>query len=179
MAFLNPLALKNDLGFQLSFLASFGIFYVAPMFLGKGQIHRQASFGISQDRQDEEEKSNWFKQIAFETLAAQAMVFPLLIYKFGTLSLVGSLANLIVLPLIPLAMGLSFFSGLGMIVFEPLGRLVGFVSYPFLNFIVKTIELFAGLPLAGLSGVFISPLFLIVCYAALLLLIYSVYRQNA
>ena len=170
MSFLNPIALKNDLGFQLSFLASFGIFYIAPKLLGKKQAFSRV--------QDSENKPNWFKQTAFETLAAQAMVFPLLIYKFGTLSLTGSLANLIILPLIPLAMGLSFSSGLAMIIFEPLGRIIGFVSYPFLSFIVGTIEFFAGLPFAGVNGVFISPLFLVICYAALGFVFISMEKRN-
>lgn len=156
MCFFDPLALKNDLGMQLSFLASFGIFYVSPLFNKKRLITRQVQGG--------EVKENLFGQTIFETLSAQLMVLPLLLFKFGSLSLVGMAANFILVPWIWLAMGFSFFSGLSMIVFEPLGRMIGFFSYPFLNFFVKTIEFFAGLPMAGVSGVYISPLILVVCY---------------
>ncbi len=156
MSFFDPLSLKNDLGLQLSFLASFGIFYVAPLFLEKEQILQRA--------QDKMNQPDFLKQTVFETLSAQLMVLPLLLFKFGTLSLTGVLANFILVPWIWLAMGFSFFAGLGMIIFAPLGRIIGFVSYPFLNFFVKTIEFFAGLPLAGARGIFISPLFLALCY---------------
>jgi hypothetical protein len=65
-----------------------------------------------------------------------------------------------------------------MIVFEPLGRIIGFVSYPFLNFFVKTIEFFAGLPLAGASGIFISPLFLAVCYLGIFWFIWRIKKTT-
>lgn len=167
MSFLDPLTLKNDLGLQLSFLASFGIFYVAPKFLENRR------------NLDREAKPNFFKQTAMETLSAQLMVLPLLLFKFGTLSLIGVLANFILVPWIWLVMGFSFFAGLGMIIFEPLGRIIGFVGYPFLNFFVKTIEFFAGLPLAGLSGVYISPLVLVVVYVGLFLWVFQVSKSRA
>jgi len=169
MSFLNPLALKNDLGFQLSFLASFGIFYVAPSLTRRSRLTRRG--GINNDHEAEQ---NFFEQTILETLSAQLMVLPLLLFKFGTLSLVGILANFILVPWIWLAMGFSFFSGLAMIVFEPLGRIIGFVSYPFLSFFVKTIEFFATLPLAGLTGIYISPALLVVCYLGIFWFIWRI-----
>ncbi len=169
MSFFDPLALKNDLGLQLSFLASFGIFYVAPSLTCWASPTRRHDL-------DTEQKQNSFAQTVFETLSAQIMVLPLILYKFGTLSLVGILANFILVPWIWLAMGFSFFSGLAMIVFEPLGRVIGFFSYPFLNFFVKVIEFFAGLPMAGLSGIYISPLLLTVCYLGIFWFIYRIHK---
>lgn len=169
MLLASPLALKNDLGFQLSFLASFGIFYVKP---------RLMRAGIFENNEDENRGFDW-KNMILETLSAQAMVLPLLLFKFGTLSLVGMLANFLILPMIPLAMSLSFLSGLGMILSEFFGRVIGFLSYPFLALIIKIIEFFSGLPGAGMQGIYIGSWFLIVCYLGIIVfLVFSRKNEN-
>ncbi|MEW5805139.1 MAG: ComEC/Rec2 family competence protein [Patescibacteria group bacterium] len=158
MVLIDPLSLRYDLSFQLSFLAAFGIFYLAPVWF----------------KQKHGEEKNWIlelKKIAAETLSAQAMVLPILIYNFGSLSLTGMLANFLVLPLIPLAMSLSFLSGLGFLVYPALGQTIGFLSFPLLSLIIEIIRGFARFPLAGISGIFIAPLLIIIYYGFIGLII--------
>lgn len=159
MLLVNPSLLREDLSFQLSFLAAFGIFYLAPVWLSQEQQEKTSGGWVE------------LKKIVAETLSAQAMVLPLLVYRFGQLSLIGLLANLLVLPLIPLAMSLSFLSGLGFLLWSGLGQGIAFFSYPLLNLIVAIIKLFARLPFAGLSGVFLGPLAMILYYGLILLFI--------
>ena len=86
MLLVNP-AWLTDISFQLSFLATFGVVVVAPIIL--------------------EKLKNWPKFIAGDlavTLAAQAMVMPVISQNFHQISLVGLFANLLVLWTIPFIM---------------------------------------------------------------------------
>jgi competence protein ComEC len=91
MVLWNPLILKDDISFQLSFLATWGIINIAPYFAGR--------FNFLPDV---------FSEALATTIAAQIMVTPLLIYFMGTFSLVSVPANLAILPFIPMTMSLGF-----------------------------------------------------------------------
>ncbi len=91
----NPWLLTRDLGWQLSFLAFAGIAVVAPvletrLFRNPGSI----------------------KKVAIESFSAQLITFPLIMLVFGRFSVIAPLANMLVLPLVPAAMGLSLVAGL-------------------------------------------------------------------
>jgi len=81
----SPSALLEDLGFQLSFLATIGIVYLSSFF----------------------EKILKSRIIA-ETISAQIMVLPLIWYKFGEFSLFSFLNNILLAPFIPFLMLLGF-----------------------------------------------------------------------
>jgi competence protein ComEC len=51
------------------------------------------------------------EEAVVSTLATQLMVLPLLLYQTGLLSVIAPLANVLVLPLIPVAMLLAFVTG--------------------------------------------------------------------
>lgn len=92
---LDPSYLWGDLGWQLSFLSLLGIILLAgpiQSFLPK--------------------KLKVVGEILAVTLSAQIMTTPLLIYKFGFVSLVAPLANLLIMPLVPLLMLAGFVAGL-------------------------------------------------------------------
>ncbi|MDO8259873.1 MAG: ComEC/Rec2 family competence protein, partial [Candidatus Magasanikbacteria bacterium] len=134
MVFLNPLILRNDIGFQLSFLATLGLVYFSPVF------------------------ELWFKklpdaicQLLSATLAAQVLTLPIIILSFGKLSLISPIANVIILGFIPIAMFLGFLSGgLGMI-WLPLGQITGFLGYIVLDVIIKISELLSRIPYASVE----------------------------
>lgn len=93
----DPSYVWGNLGWQLSFAAFAGVMILAPL----GQRY---FFG--------EAKPGNIRQILGETTAAQIVTAPLLMYSFGYFSNVALIANLFVLPLIPLAMALTFIAGL-------------------------------------------------------------------
>lgn len=98
----NPLYIWSDIGWYLSFLAFFGVLIVAP--LAKAYIFNNRKFGI-------------MGEVVLESLAAQVMALPLILYIFNESSYVVLLANLLVVPLIPVAMLFSFVAGMaGMLV---------------------------------------------------------------
>ncbi len=91
---INPGYVK-DLGWQLSFLAFFGILVLAPLVARRFNIQNPIAL------------------LVIESLAAQLMTFPLIAVAFKQISIIGPLANVLILPLVPLAMMLTFVAGLG------------------------------------------------------------------
>ena len=88
LLFVNPKLLRDDIGFQLSFTAVFGIIYIFPfikVFLEKIKI------------------TNKFKirDVLGVTLAAQISTGPIAAYYFGVLPILGIIANLLVLWALP------------------------------------------------------------------------------
>lgn len=113
----NPLYLAFDPGFGLSVAATAGLIWLAP---------------IIETRLTRITNAFWKNAIA-TTLAAQVAVLPLLLYDTGNLSLVALPANLLAMPLVPLAMGLSALAGVAGALFAPalpmLALIFGFPAY--------------------------------------------------
>ena len=84
----NPFYVWGDLGWYLSFLAFFGVLMIAPMVAKKLFKKEPKLLGM----------------VVLETLAAELMTLPLIMMSFNQLSLVGLIANALVVPLIPFAM---------------------------------------------------------------------------
>jgi len=94
MLFLNPLSLRYDLSFQLSFLAMLGILTLYEPFYNFFKFLPR-NFQI--------------REILSLTLSAQFFVLPLTLYHFGYLSLSSILSNILVCPLFPLLLFLLIF----------------------------------------------------------------------
>ena len=106
--------------------------------------------------------------LVFEALAAYIMTLPLILHSFGTLAVAAPLINVIVMPLVPLAMLLSFVAGLAALTVPLVG---GWISWPatvILRFIVGLIE--RTLKLAP-ANVVVSARFMIIWYGFMALLI--------
>lgn len=56
------------------------------------------------------------------TFAAQVLTLPLILYQFGNLSLVSPLANVVIVPVVPFAMGLGALALIGGLLWLPLGQ---------------------------------------------------------
>jgi competence protein ComEC len=122
----------TDLGWLLSFLAFFGILVLAPVIEARlGHPKRVVA------------------RLFIESFSAQLLTIPLILFFFGQLSIVSPITNLLILPMVPLAMALSFGAGLaGML----LPAFAGWFAWPaatLLAFMIKLISAFAALPFAG------------------------------
>ena len=133
ITFLDPQSLSS-VSFQLSFLATAGIVYFYPL------TYRFLS-GIH----------DFFREPLALTLSAQLAVMPIIIYNFGTLSLISPLANLLVgWAIIPL-MALTFLTGFFGVIIYPLGQFFGALDLVLLTYFVKIIELLAKIPWASVQ----------------------------
>lgn len=101
----NPLYLAFDPGFGLSVVATAGLIWLAPL------IEARLSFV----------RSSFWQNAVATTLAAQTAVLPLLLYETGNLSLVAIPANLLVMPIVPAAMGFAALAGV-------MGALLGSIA---------------------------------------------------
>jgi competence protein ComEC len=84
--------------------------------------------------------------VMLETLAAELMTLPLIMMTFGQLSVIGLLANVLVVPLIPFAMLFSAIAGTaGM----ALPALAGWAAWPanlLLTYMLDVVRLLSGIP---------------------------------
>ena len=106
MLLLSPLLLFH-ISFQLSFLATAGLLFLAPIF--REHLHRLPSFIAG--------------SLAI-TISAQLATLPILAWYFNQLSLSALLANLVVVPLVELVIVLGLFGGVAAFIFPMLGLFV-------------------------------------------------------
>lgn len=130
---IDPSFMWGDLGWQLSFAAFTGVMIVAPLL--------QAYFFGNK-------KPGAIRQILGETISAQLVTLPILIFAFGQFSNVAVIANLLVLPLVPLAMVLTFVAGIGALVVPGLAEGVGAPAQWLLTYMTTIIEYLSKVPWA-------------------------------
>jgi len=152
MVYLSPKVLVFDLGFQLSFGATLGLIYISPI-LQAWLEPKEDDSSLAQitGKKKFVESMGSLRSILIATLAAQIAVLPLLVINFGQLSLIAPVANLLILPFIPATMLLGFLGALGGLIFLPIGQVFGWITWLFLSYEIKIIELLARLPLAVIS----------------------------
>jgi len=127
MLFVSP-GFLFDVGFQLSFMATLGILLVNPRL---NWFNRLGSFG-------EDVKT---------TLSAQIATLPVLLSTFGSVGVLGILVNVLILWTVPILMVLGTVGVLAGLIFAPLGKIILFLSLPFLLFFEKVVTFFGGFQL--------------------------------
>jgi len=165
MLFQNPLILKFDLGFQLSFLAMIGIVFFSSFFKEKMKIIPDLPFFPLRD-------------VISLSLSAQIFTLPLQVFNFGYFSIVGILANILAVPLLPFlivsAFLFLFFSLFSKILSAPFY----FLSFLFLEILEKIIAFFGGLPFAIFS-LKINAFLLFFSYLFLILFGLLIFRKKS
>lgn len=135
MLFLNPYLLRYDTGFQLSFLATLGLIYLAPRF--NVWFANLTNF--------------WsFRTNLSATLSAQIMTFPIIFWEFGRISLVATLSNILILPAIPITMLFGFFAGLTGFVSLKIAEIVVLPAWLFLSYQIFIVKLLSAIPWASI-----------------------------
>lgn len=131
---INPGYAWGDLGWQLSFAAFAGVMIIAPLM----QCYL---FG--------DKKPRIIRQILGETISAQLATAPIIILTFGQFSNVAIVSNLLILPLVPLAMLLTFISGVGYLILPTTAVVIGMPATWLLDYMVVVTEFLANLPWAA------------------------------
>ncbi|MFA6050147.1 MAG: ComEC/Rec2 family competence protein [Candidatus Paceibacterota bacterium] len=158
----NPSLLPTDASFALSFLATFAIVNVTALispFFGKLPSFLKV------------------RETLTETMATQIFVLPYLLYQIGRLSVIAPISNLVVLPLIPPIMFLTFI--VGVIGFVPLLALpFAGALYLLCLLVIKASHLFASLPFAAFD-VSISLVTMIAIYIFIFALGYFLTKKRS
>lgn len=128
---INPSFMWGDLGWYLSFAAFAGVMILSPLLL---------------DYFWGRKSTNQAHQIFLETLSAQIATAPIIAYTFSTYAPLSVLANLLILPFIPVVMILTFVAGIGSLIFGNLAALFGFPATVILNYMTAVISRLSELP---------------------------------
>lgn len=130
---LQPSYVWGDMGWQLSFSAFTGVMIVAPLL-------QTYLFG--------DKEPGVFRQIMGETVSAHLVTIPIIALSFGTISNVAIIANLLVVPLVPLAMLLTFLCGMGVVVGLPFVGLLAVPTEWLLGYMTNVATFVANIPWA-------------------------------
>jgi competence protein ComEC len=150
MLFFNPLLLRYDVGFQLSFLAILGIIYFYQFFFEKFK-----------------KLPKLIKESLASTLSAQIFTFPILIYNFGQISLISPLSNVLILPILPVITILGFIFSFFGIIFEPIGYFLSFPCWLLLSYLLKVVDFCSKIPYSFLT-LKVNFIFLLISYSILI-----------
>ena len=135
MLALNPLLLKFDVGFQLSFLAVLGIIYLKPIFDKWLNKILPQKFNA--------------KSVITMTFAAQIGTLPILIYNFGRISFISPLTNVLIVPALPYVMGAGFIFSLASVLWLGLGKILIWPTWFFFAYVTKLVEWLSKIPFAA------------------------------
>lgn len=89
-------------------------------------------------------KPGFVMEIVLTTIAATVMTLPIILYYYGTMSLISVVANLLILPTLPIAMGLTFATGV-LAGIPGVEVAVAFVATKILEFHIAVVEFFGGM----------------------------------
>jgi competence protein ComEC len=134
MIIINPFLLVYDVGFQLSFMATLGLILISPhieYYLSK----IPELFGA--------------KPFLIATLSTQVAVLPLLLYQKGQFSVVAVVVNVLVLPMVPVAMLLTFIMGMVSYFSVTLATIIAYPTYLSLSYIIELAWWFSKLSFAS------------------------------
>lgn len=141
----------GDVGWQLSFAAFAGVMLFAPLL-------QAYFFG--------DKKPGMIRQLLGETVAAYLVTLPILIVTFGTVSFVAIIANLLVVPFVPLAMLGIFVVGMLASILPVAGDFFSATLEMVLGYMVAAADFLAALPWAQME-VTVPPWTASLLYAAI------------
>lgn len=158
---INPSYMWGDLGWYLSFAAFAGVMIFAPLF-------QDYFFGPK--------KPGILRQILGETISAQLTTLPIIAMSFGIVALYALPANILVLPFVPIAMILTFATGVLALLFPVAAPIVGVPAYLLLRYMTTIVDMFANIPNASVE-ISLNVIGLAILYA--LLIIAGMYIQRS
>lgn len=120
-----PLTLGYDVGFQLSFLATAGLVYLTPVIT---PLFNWVTQRVS------------IRDSLTSTIAATLATLPLIIWQFGQVSVISIVVNMLVLPFIPLVMGLGAIAVLASVMWEPIGLIMAWPVWLGLSYILEVVK---------------------------------------
>lgn len=152
----------GDLGWQLSFAAFAGVMIGAPLI-------QAYFFG------DKPERS--LRRIFIETVAAQVWTLPILLLSFGGFSVVAPIANVLILPLVPLAMLLTFIAGISGLVLPAIAAVIGWPAQGLLAYMTSVATFFGELPWA-VQQMNITPYMFVGMYVVIIASTYYMWHRT-
>jgi competence protein ComEC len=158
----DPNSLLYSASLHLSFLATAGIIYLSE------SIKKIVEKYLTRPS---------LVELVTTTCAAYFATVPYVMHTFGTVSVYALIANVMALPLVPLAMLLSFVTIVMSYISEPVALLFGYADTVLINVILFIAHAIERLPLAYLT-LSISRTFMIVFYVIIAFVIFYFARKR-
>ncbi|MBI5401045.1 MAG: ComEC/Rec2 family competence protein [Candidatus Yonathbacteria bacterium] len=150
MVLANPMILLYDVSFQLSFSATLALVTLVPA------IEKFFTWVTHRT----------LREIMVTTFATQIFVLPLILYHMGSVSLIGLVANLFILPVVPLAMFMTALVAV-LAVVPLVSRVFAVGAYLIIAYIVLAVEFFSRVPFASFKNISFPLWLLILAYTAI------------
>ena len=131
-ALFNPSYVWGDIGWYLSFTSFGGVIVLAP-------LAQRFLWGTGKH-------VGFIRQTIVDTMSAQVATMPVMVLAFGHYSPYALLANVLVLPLVPLTMLLTFVAGIAGLVIPGVAPLFGLPATLILKYMTAVVARVADLP---------------------------------
>jgi len=174
MLIFNPLLLRWDIGFQLSFLAVSGIILISPLVWNQLKL---LTPNLSGRQGFTGSLMNGLYGLLSVTIGAHLATLPLVVYHFGHLSIVAPLTNLLVMPIIPALLVAGFIFILTSLVFPPLSALTALPVYLISQYVIWVSFQTSNLPAAHFHFDQIGWPTLLMIYLILMILLIAIYSR--
>lgn len=158
MILINPIILRFDVGFQLSFMAMIGLIYITPIF---ERIFIKLP--------------KLLNETASATIGAQFATMPIILHNFSILSILAPVTNILIVPMVPVAMLLSFLVGLFGLIWMPLGKILMIFAWPILKYIMSVIDIFSQIPWIT-KQINFNQYAVLIYYLILAIIVYCIYK---
>lgn len=153
-----------DFAWQLSFASFSGILIVAPI--------------ISNFFYGEHKKPGFIASTIISSISATLLCLPILLYYYGSISVISILVNLLILPTVSIAMGLTFLTGLSALILPLLTPAFGFLNKLVLDYQIVLVEFFGAKREFLLELPSNNPLYLLLYIPVLTIIIYWTVRTK-
>ena len=162
---INPSLLRDDIGFQLSFLAVAGIVYFFPILESAFEKMKIPKFkGV--------------RSILLVTISAQITTLPIIIHNFSIVSVISPVSNLLVLWCLPFLMVFIIMGIVLSLILPSLGVVLFLPARLILKYIVWISELLIQIPYSFLEVSYIWPGWFWLYYIFLFWLVIKLSRKN-
>ncbi len=152
----NPYLLAYDSGFQLSLV-------ITPALLLGTPIFERRILWI---------KSAFIREVVSVSVIAQLACTPLILWQTGVVGVWSIPANMLVMPLVPLAMLAAVVAGFVGVLVPPLAPAISLPAYVLLRYLELVAQASASLPLSGTTLPAFSFMWVLGMYATLIALIW-------
>jgi competence protein ComEC len=165
----------GDASFQLSFMAMAGLVFLYPVLRDLWKKLVASKFG-------EEGALVSIANVTVDTwsatLAATIMVWPLLGYYFGFVSLIGPLATFLAMPALPLIIVAGTLTGFIGLVLPLAAHVLGWLAWLFLSYMILVVSITAAPALSSVKVVSIYPPLILAYYLLMVVLVWFNSRRR-
>jgi len=162
MLLFNPFLLLYDVSFELSFMATLSLVIVSP--------NIEHFFAWIP-------KIAGLREIVVSTVAVELLVTPIIMYRIGSVSVVGLLSNMLILPVISPTMLFGFISIVLGYVSHTLAVIAGYPAYLLLEYELWVVEKLSHLSFALVEMPARSLWFIAIWYGACGVCLYVLYTR--